>query len=106
MPRTEGNQFRPQPGLELGAPELRAMPDRVRLADADVDAQTLALSLDAYNDGLRVKEITVGTDRIDLRLKGLAAFDDNRRTQDIGAFPVVAPNGRIIPISQLSPMSS
>ena len=102
LPRTAGNQFRPQPGLELGAPELRAIPDRVRLADAGVDAQALALSLDAYNDGVRVKEITIGTDRLDLTLKGLAAFDENRRTQDIEAYPVVAPNGRIIPISQLA----
>jgi HAE1 family hydrophobic/amphiphilic exporter-1 len=102
LPRNQGNQFRPQPGLELGAPELRAIPDRVRLADAGVDAQTLALSLDAYNDGVRIKEITLGTDRVDLTLKGLAAFDDNRRTQDIGAYPVVTPNGQIIPISQLA----
>jgi HAE1 family hydrophobic/amphiphilic exporter-1 len=102
LPRNKGNQFRPQPGLELGAPELRAIPDRVRLADAGVDAQSLAISLDAYNDGVRVKEITIGTDRIDLMIKGKAAFDDNRRTQDIGAYPVVAPNGRIIPISALA----
>ena len=102
LPREKGHQFRPQPGLELGAPELRAIPDRVRLADAGVDAQTLALSLDAYNDGVRVKEITIGTDRIDLTLKGLAAFEENRRTQDIAALPVVAPNGRIIPISQIA----
>ena len=102
LPRNKGNQFRPQPGLELGAPELRAIPDRVRLADAGVDAQTLALSLDAYNDGVRVKEITIGTDRIDLMLKGLSSFNDERRTQEISAFPVVAPNGRIIPISALA----
>ncbi|MGI9480685.1 MAG: efflux RND transporter permease subunit [Hyphomicrobiaceae bacterium] len=102
LPRSKGNQFRPQPGLELGAPELRAIPDRVRLADAGVDARTLALSLDAYNDGVRVKEITIGTDRVDLMLKGLSSFNDERRTQEISAFPVVAPNGRIIPISALA----
>lgn len=102
LPRSKGNQFRPQPGLELGAPEVRAIPNRVRMADAGVDASTLALSLDAYNDGVRVKEITIGTDRIDLMLKGLASFDDNRRTQDISSYPVVAPNGRIIPISALA----
>ncbi len=102
LPRSSGNQFRPQPGLELGAPEVRAVPNRVRLADAGVDARTLALSLDAYNDGVRIKEITIGTDRVDLMLKGLAAFSENRRTQDIGAYPVVAPNGRIIPISALA----
>ena len=102
LPRSKGNQFRPQPGLELGAPEVRAVPDRVRMADAGVDARALALSLDAYNDGVRIKEITIGTDRIDLMLKGLPSYDANRRTQDISAYPVVAPNGRIIPISALA----
>ncbi|MEZ5853392.1 MAG: efflux RND transporter permease subunit [Hyphomicrobiaceae bacterium] len=102
LPRTAGHQFRPQPGLELGAPELRAIPDRVRMADAGVDAQMLAQTLDAYNDGVRVKEITIGTDRIDLTLKGLASFSSDRRTQDIGAYPVVTPNGQIVPISALA----
>ncbi|MEO1720734.1 MAG: hypothetical protein AAFR23_10990, partial [Pseudomonadota bacterium] len=89
----------PRPGLELGSPELRVIPNRVRLADAGVDAQTLAQTIDAYNDGLRVQEITVGADRVDLVLKGAGANTDGRRTQDIGAFPVVAPNGRIVPVS-------
>ncbi|MFK7942971.1 MAG: efflux RND transporter permease subunit [Paracoccaceae bacterium] len=100
LPRSEGNQFRPQPGLELGAPELRVEPDRVRLADAGIAARTLGLTLDAYNDGVRVAEITVGSEQIDLMLRGTTA--DKGRTQDIGAFPVVAPNGRIVPLSALS----
>ena len=33
MPREEGNQLRPRPGLELGAPEVRLIPDQIRLAD-------------------------------------------------------------------------
>ncbi|MEO0361832.1 MAG: efflux RND transporter permease subunit, partial [Pseudomonadota bacterium] len=102
LPREAGNQFRPRPGLELGAPELRMRPDRVRLADAGIDARTLALTLDAFNDGVRIDEITVGSERIDLMLKGRAAFAETGRTQDIGAFPVVAPNGRIVPVSALS----
>jgi HAE1 family hydrophobic/amphiphilic exporter-1 len=102
FPREEGNQFRPQPGLELGAPEVRLVPDRVRLADAGIDARTLADTLDAYNDGLRVAEITVGSERIDLTLTGTTATAANRRTQDVGGFPVVAPNGEIVPISALS----
>ncbi|MEO1471422.1 MAG: efflux RND transporter permease subunit, partial [Pseudomonadota bacterium] len=105
FPRGEGNQFRPIPGLELGAPELRLLPDRVRLADAGVTAEALALSVDAYNDGIRVEEITDGAERRDLTLKGGDAFGQSAadiRTQDIGSFPVVAPNGRIIPVSALA----
>lgn len=102
FPREQGNQFRPRPGLELGAPELRLVPDRVRLADAGIDARTLASTLDAYNDGLRLSEITVGAERLDLVLKGRDTAADGQRTQDIGSFPVVAPDGRILPISALS----
>ncbi|MEO0428092.1 MAG: efflux RND transporter permease subunit [Pseudomonadota bacterium] len=102
FPREEGNQFRPQPGLELGAPEVRLVPNRVRLADAGVTAETLALSIDAYNDGVRIEEITVGAERRDLTLKGGKGFGPELRTQDIGSFPVVAPNGRIIPVSALA----
>ncbi|MEL6577547.1 MAG: efflux RND transporter permease subunit, partial [Pseudomonadota bacterium] len=102
FPREEGNQFRPQPGLELGAPEVRLVPNRVRLADAGVTAETLALSIDAYNDGIRIEEITVGAERRDLTLKGGKGFGPEIRTQDIGSFPVVAPNGRIIPVSALA----
>ncbi len=102
FPREAGNQFRPQPGLELGAPELRMVPDRVRLADAGIDARTLADTLDAYNDGLRLAEITVGAERLDLTLKGTSATSAAMRTQDIGGFPVVAPDGTIVPVSALS----
>jgi len=102
FPRSQGHQFRPKPGLELGAPEVRVLPNRVRLADAGVDARTLAQTLDAYNDGLRVEEITVGAKRIDLMLKADPGRVATRRTQDIGAFPVVAPGGRIVPMSALA----
>ncbi len=100
LPRSEGHQFRPIPGLELGAPEVRLLPDRLRLADAGVGTAALAASVDAYNDGLRVAEVTVGADRIDLTLKGAVA--DGRRTQDVGSFPIVTPSGAILPVSALA----
>ena len=42
LPTSAGNQYRPEPGLELGAPELRIHPDRVKLADNGVTARELA----------------------------------------------------------------
>ncbi|MGB0661856.1 MAG: efflux RND transporter permease subunit [Mangrovicoccus sp.] len=100
MPRTEGHQFRPIPGLELGAPEVRLIPDRIRMADAGINTQALAQTVDAYNDGLRVAEVTVGADRLDLTLKG--AVPPGLRTQDVGSFPLVTPSGQILPISALA----
>ena len=100
LPRREGHQFRPRPGLELGAPELRIKPDRLRLADAGVSARDLALTVDAFNDGLRVDEVTVGNDRIDLTLKG--PHGQVTSTEAIAALPIVTGAGTIVPLSSLA----
>ncbi|MEQ8658847.1 MAG: efflux RND transporter permease subunit [Hyphomicrobiales bacterium] len=102
LPRSEGHQFRPIPGLELGAPEIRLIPDRLRLADAGLDAAALAATVDAYNDGLRVAEITEGADRLNLVLLGDRSALTGLRTQDVGSFPVVTPSGQIISVSALA----
>ena len=102
LPRSEGHQFRPIPGLELGAPEVRLMPDRLWLADAGLTASDLATTVDAFNDGLRIAEITVGAERINLMLKGDPGLQLGQRTQDIGNYPVVTPSGQIIPVSALA----
>lgn len=102
LPRAEGHQFRPIPGLELGAPEVRLIPDRLRLADAGLDSSGLAATVDAFNDGLRVAQITVGSERVDLVLKGDPTIRDAARTQDVGNYPVVTPGGQIVPVSALA----
>jgi len=100
LPREEGNQFRPKPGLELGAPEVRVTPDPLRLADNGVSTRDLAQTVDAFNDGLRVAEITVDGKRIDLTLKG----PENKisQTQGIGYLPVVTQSGQIIPVNSVA----
>ncbi|MGS4947084.1 efflux RND transporter permease subunit [Meridianimarinicoccus sp. RP-17] len=100
MPRSEGHQFRPIPGLELGAPEVRVIPDRVRLSDAGVGTADIAATVDAFNDGLRVAEITIGAQRRDLTLMG--ADQPGRRTQDVASFPIVTPSGQIVPLGALA----
>jgi HAE1 family hydrophobic/amphiphilic exporter-1 len=102
LPRSEGHQFRPIPGLELGAPEVRLIPNRLYLADAGLDSSDLAATVDAFNDGLRVAEITVGAERVDLVLKGDPTISDAVRTQDVGSYPVVTPNGQVVPVSALA----
>ena len=95
LPRSEGNQYRPRPGLSLGQPEVRLTPDRARLADIGVSVSDFGRTIDAFNDGLRVDEITVDGKRIDLRLTG----DGGRveRTQDVASLPVVTARGDILP---------
>ncbi len=100
FPRAQGHEWKPVPGLELGAPEVRVIPDRLRLSDSGVTAVELAQTIDTFNDGLRVTQSTVDGKLMDIVLKG----EDNsvNQTQGIGALPVVTPSGRIVPVSSLA----
>ncbi|MBL6958480.1 MAG: efflux RND transporter permease subunit [Rhodospirillales bacterium] len=100
LPRRQGNQVRPRPGLELGAPEIRVVPDLIRTANAGLSARDLGLTVDAFNDGIRVAEITVGGKRMDLMLQG--PKQNVRQTQGINNLPVVTPSGTITPVSSLA----
>ena len=100
LPRSQGNQLRPRPGLELGAPEVRIIPDPVRLADNGVTARDLGDTVDAFNDGLRVLEFTAGSDRMDLMLAGPDGIVSE--TQGIGNLPIVTQSGAIIPLRSLA----
>ncbi|MHA1107608.1 MAG: efflux RND transporter permease subunit, partial [Alphaproteobacteria bacterium] len=100
LPRNQGNQIRPRPGLELGAPEVRVTPDPTRLADAGVTARELGMTVDAFNDGLRVAEVTVEGRRIDLTLRGPER--KILQTQGIANLPVVTRAGAILPASSLA----
>jgi len=100
MPRSEGTQIQPKPGLELGAPEVRVIPNRIKLADNGVTARELGNTLDAFNDGLRVAEITVGAKRMDLMVRG--NHRNITETQGINQLPVVTKSGTIVPVSSLA----
>jgi len=100
LPFSEGHRTRPIPSLTLSAPEVRLTPDRIRLADNGLSARSLGQSVDAFNDGLRVNEITVDGKRIDMTLTGPRDVID--QTQGIGALPVVTRDGRIVPVEGLA----
>ena len=100
LPPSEGNSVRPKPALTLGEPEVRITPDRVRLSDNGLSARELGESVDAFNDGIRVAEVTVEGKRIDLTLKGPEL--DRESTQAIRSLPVVTSDGRIVPVGNLA----
>ncbi len=100
MPRSEGHQFRPNPGLELGVPELRIIPDRERLADNGLSATDLSVAVDVFNDGLRIDQTMYEGRQIDLTLLG--ATNTVQATQEIANLPVVTPSGRIVPVGSIA----
>jgi HAE1 family hydrophobic/amphiphilic exporter-1 len=100
FPPREGNRIRPIPGLSLSEPEIRLTPNRVKLADNGVSSFELGQTLDVFNDGLRIAEVTYEGKRIDLTLKGKSS--ENETTQSIYNLPIVTRDGRIVPIESLS----
>jgi HAE1 family hydrophobic/amphiphilic exporter-1 len=100
FPRSEGNQIRVNPGLQNASPEIRLIPDPRALSDNGMSARELGQTIDAFNDGLRVAEVTVGGTRMDLTLMG----PDNHinRTESISNLPVVTRSGLVLPASSLA----
>jgi len=100
FPREQGHEWRPVPGLELGAPEVRVIPDRVRLNESGISAQDLALTVDTFNDGLRATQSTVDGKMTDILIKGGTEGVNN--TQGIGNLPIVTSTGHVIPVSSVA----
>jgi len=100
FPRRDGHEWRPLPGLELGAPEVRVIPHRLHLSDSGVTARELARTIDTFNDGLRTAQSTVDGKLMDIVLKGRS--DSVGRTQGIGNLPIVTAGGQVIPASSVA----
>ncbi|MEM7072374.1 MAG: efflux RND transporter permease subunit, partial [Pseudomonadota bacterium] len=100
LPLSEGNQIRPRPALELGEPELRITPDLQALFDNNLSLEAFGQSIDAFNDGVLVKEIQTGGERIDLVVKGSGTAIN--ATQAVGTIPIVTQDGNVLSADQLS----
>ncbi len=100
LPQKDGTQVSASPRLEFGAPEVRIHPNPLRLADNGVNARDLGLTIDAYNDGIRVDEVLVDGRFIDLVLAGQKPATGE--TQDIADLPILTNSGTTIPVSSLA----
>ena len=65
-----------------------------------MNVRELGETVDTFNDGLRIAEITIDGERLDLMLAGPVI--GNEHTQRIGALPVVTASGAIVPTSSLA----
>ncbi|MBI2501800.1 MAG: efflux RND transporter permease subunit [Candidatus Latescibacteria bacterium] len=94
-----GAQARPIPSLDLGNPEVRVIPDRVRAAQLGLSARDLGFSVNALMDGALVDGYQYQGEEIDLTLRGA---DDHFHTQDIGELPIFTPAGQLVPLSSVA----
>lgn len=100
FPRSQGHQWRAVPGLKILSPEVRLKPDPQRLADVGMTARELGESIDAFNDGIKVAEVTIDGGLTDLMVRG--PYKQIRQTQGIANIPVVTRSGLVLPASSLS----
>lgn len=95
-----GAQIRPIPSLDLGNPEIRIIPDRVRLADLGMSARELGIVVDALLDGHRASTVNIDGTEIDLTVMGAETFA--ARTQDLADLLLRAPDGQKIPLGAIA----
>jgi HAE1 family hydrophobic/amphiphilic exporter-1 len=95
-----GSSSRPIPGLDLGNPEVRIIPDRARAADVGFTATDIGISVNALVDGMKSGEYWHEGREIDLILKGHDRW--SRHTQDIVQLPLASPTGRIVTLGDVS----
>ena len=98
-----GSQIRPIPGLDLGNPEMRVMPNRERLTRLGITTYDLGVTVDALVDGAKASTYRLFGDEIDLVVKNKAGRLE--RTQDLENFPIIAPTGENVTLGSLARIS-
>jgi len=95
-----GAQIRPIPGLDLGNPEMRIIPNRERLTRLGMTTSDLGLIVDTIVDEAKASTYRLHGDEIDLVVKSKEGKLE--RTQDLPRFPVVAPSGEKVTLNSLA----
>ena len=94
-----GSQARPIPSLDIGNPEVRIIPDRIKAANLGLSAREIGISVNAMMDGALIDGYQYQGEEIDLTLKGT---EDWFRTQDIGNLPIYTPRGQLVRVSSVA----
>ncbi|HSG98844.1 MAG TPA: efflux RND transporter permease subunit, partial [candidate division Zixibacteria bacterium] len=98
-----GANARPIPGLDLGNPEVRVVPDRARAARMGINAQEIGSTINALVDGMVVTDYRHEGRDIDLLVRGSGAL--TRHTQDIEQLPLATPGGEIVTVADVATVS-
>lgn len=96
-----GAQTIPVPSLDLGQPELRFIPDRVRAAAVGLTARDIGFNLDVLVEGAKIDEVNQGGYNIDLKL--MATPKSMERTQDLGRMEVNSREGDLVSLESVAP---
>ena len=96
-------QARPVPSLDLSSPEVHVVPRLLQSAEMGLSASELGYTVDALVDGAYAGDYFLGTDKIDLSIRGKDEFA--RQTQDVANLPIATRDGQLVPLGALADVS-
>ena len=85
----------------IPGPELRIIPDRLRLSEVGMTPADLGLAVQANGDGAIIGEYRKGGESIDLKLISRSAVGQ-RDMRGMGDIPIATPTGHVVPLSNLA----
>lgn len=91
---------RPEPSLEMGKPELRVLPDKVRVAEAGLSNNDIGFTVDAFIDSAYADKYILDGDEIDLAL--VIDGDGSQDDRQLEEVPIPTAAGTIVPLSSLA----
>ncbi|MCA8961480.1 MAG: efflux RND transporter permease subunit, partial [Planctomycetes bacterium] len=91
--------------FNVPGPELRVLPNRIRLAQAGLTPDDVGLAVQARGDGAIIGEYRIGSDTIDLKL--IAADSVGQQfIGNMGDLPLATPDGRVVPLESVAQLAS
>ena len=94
-----GASARPNPSLEMGKPELRVHPDRLRAAEAGLSNSDIGYTVDAFIDSAYADKYILNGEEIDLALVMKRDTSSSQKLEDV---PIPTPDGAIVPLSTMA----
>lgn len=89
----------PRPSLEMGKPELRVLPDKLRAAEAGLSNSDIGFTVDAFIDSAYADKYILDGEEIDLALVMKA---DGQGEANLEEVPIPTADGTIVPLSALA----
>ena len=92
----------PSPALEMGKPELRVVPNKLRVAEAGLSTDDIAYTVDAFIDAAYADKYLLDGDEIDL---SVAVRNPSVGEQSLDDVPISTPGGDIVPLAALADLT-
>ena len=100
FPATDGNQLRVIPSLNAGVPQIRVSPRPEVLARIGMTAREFSTAIDLFNDGIKLIEVPIGGQLVDLVATGARAA--KLSLEELRALPIVTRSGEQLRVDQIA----